>query len=224
MLKTIFTVVFLYLSFSPVSYGDLLDISNSPEDTIQRLLNEPSDHLAPLDLRALVIPIIENFRGWTKLNLPDTSSSIWMPDLFYSSGFKAQHDPVKWINKIKQMKFCEPNPEWKNIPVFYNINSNMTNIFENSIHHPGSPSTINISYSKTAYLNGKRRNVSYSLSKFFENDSPQISVRCTAENEEGKTHIINQTFDISNPDNFRVEQKTVLGNGEVIRIYSRPEK
>lgn len=217
MIRSIITYVVLFISLCPVTYADFLDISKNPEDTIKEILKETRQPKL-FEFPTSIIPIIDNFRGWTKLSLPDSSSQIWMPDIFFTSGFTSESNPSKWINKIKKIKFCEPSEEWKNTPIFYDVNSKMTNIFENSIHHPDSQSTINISYSKTAYFNGKTRNVSYQLSKYYKNNSPLISLRCKAENEEGNTHLINQTFDISNPDNFKVDQQTILGSGEVIKI------
>ena len=103
MIRSIITYVVLFISLCPVTYADFLDLSKNPEDTIEEILNETSQP-RPFEFPTSIVPIIDNFRGWTKLSLPDSSSPIWMPDIFFTSGFTSETNPNKWMNKIKNSK------------------------------------------------------------------------------------------------------------------------
>ena len=148
----------------------------------------------------------ENINGWTKLQFKN--QKIWSPTNFYAEKIK---DPKAWLGHVQKLGFCEPDKSWNDFPVLTVSNQSIDESFQLAVQTPHSRVFTKMSYTAMSWHKGKARSVSYD----FTRGGPNVKITCSATNEKGDTINISQDIDVTQPKNFKVEQKK---NGKLLKI------
>ena len=159
--------------------------------------------------------------AWSKLEFKG-SNTLWVPSYYLEDTVSKMENPKVWLSSIEQMEFCKPDKKWKSMPVMY-ADSTFGNRFSKSLatlvtSKPGL-AYYKSSVMRSVTLNGKTRSVSYELEQNKNKEGNWLAnLNCSARNEDGEVQNIHQTFDLSNPKDFDVEQTIRKKNGQIIKI------